>query len=539
LGGTAGRSVYCGAMRVLRALIYTLMALVLVAGWGFFYWQASTLDSSALNSTRAAVEGLRAIEARWNDQLVASRMMAAPDTAPPLQPARHGGAYAALEVQAVKLSHPPLGIALAGVKSAFDEKAALFERFAAARAAIATLGEDADSQARRTELATNAEAIFDQIWLAPAGPRLSGFARELERAADEAAAQAELYRVWLLYYSGFLLAVLGYLVWNLASSRRQIVRINEELRHANETLEARVEERTRELTAALAQLKESEAMLIQSEKMSSLGQMVAGIAHEVNTPLAYVKASLEAVRGRVSGSEQLAAATDRLLALLSAESADEADLASQFATVRERIDGLRGQGGDAAIGTALKDGLYGIGQISEIVANLKNFSRLDRGKVAEFDLHEGIESTLRIAQKQIGAREVRRQFGAIPRVECSPSQINQVLLNLIGNAAHATPEKGGIITLRTSMHGADQVAIQVVDNGHGIPAEVLPKIFDPFFTTKEVGKGTGLGLSISYKIIEGHGGRLEADSRPGLGTRFTILLPVRAPAPEAVPAAAS
>jgi signal transduction histidine kinase len=150
--------------------------------------------------------------------------------------------------------------------------------------------------------------------------------------------------------------------------------------------------------------------------------------------------------------------------------------------------------------------------------------------VAAFDLHEGIESTLRIAQRQIGRRSVRREFGNVPRVECAPSQINQVLLNLIGNAAHATPEDRGVITIRTQMRGEDHVAIEVADNGHGIPAEVLPKIFDPFFTTKEVGKGTGLGLSISYKIVEGHGGRLEVDSRPDLGTRFTIVLPVKAPA---------
>jgi signal transduction histidine kinase len=297
-----------------------------------------------------------------------------------------------------------------------------------------------------------------------------------------------------------------------------------------------VRERTSELSDALERLKESEAMLIQSEKMSSLGQMVAGIAHEVNTPLAYVKASLETVRARFAASGRLAEQTDALLELLSAESPDEAALAAQFAAVRGLVEAARSRQAGEEVAIALKDGLYGIGQIGEIVSNLRNFSRLDRSKVADFDLHEGIESTLRIAQHQLGGRTLRRELGDIPHVPCSPSQINQVLLNLVNNAAQATPEKGGVITLRSARRGADEVAIDVIDNGHGIPADVLPKIFDPFFTTKDVGKGTGLGLAICYKIVESHGGRLEVDSAPGKGTRFTMLLPVRAREPAAAAA---
>jgi signal transduction histidine kinase len=145
--------------------------------------------------------------------------------------------------------------------------------------------------------------------------------------------------------------------------------------------------------------------------------------------------------------------------------------------------------------------------------------------VAQVDLHEGIESTLRIAQHQIGKREVKKAYGQIPRVTCSPSQVNQVILNLVVNAAQATPEAGGQIGIRTSLKDTGHVAIDVADNGHGIPPEVLPRIFDPFFTTKDVGKGTGLGLAICYKIVEDHGGRLEVQSKPG-NTRFTVILPV-------------
>jgi len=260
---------------------------------------------------------------------------------------------------------------------------------------------------------------------------------------------------------------------------------------------------------------------VQSEKMSSLGQLVAGLVHEVNTPLAYVKASLEAMRSRLGDAGRIGEEADRLLVLLSAESPDEAALAAQFETVRSLARERRFE----ALEAQLKDGLHGIGRIAELVSNLKDFSRLDRGRVAEVDLHEGIESTLRIAQHQIGKRTVKKSYGEIPRVTCSPSQINQVLLNLIVNASQATPEAGGRIGIRTSLRDAGHVAIDVADNGHGIPPEVLPRIFDPFFTTKDVGKGTGLGLAISYKIIEEHGGKLEVQSSPG-NTRFTVTLPI-------------
>ena len=271
-------------------------------------------------------------------------------------------------------------------------------------------------------------------------------------------------------------------------------------------------------------------MLIQSEKMASLGQMVAGIAHEVNTPLAYVKASLEAVRRSVPQAGRLAAETERLLALLSADNADEAALAAQFADVRALVEELRSTAALGELDQLLKDGLFGIGQISEIVTNLKNFSRLDRSMVADFDLHEGIDSAIRIGHAQLEKRIVRREFGAIPHVTCSPSQINQVILNLLSNAAQATRDGEGTITVRTKLRDAAHVAVEVADNGSGIPADVLPKIFDPFFTTKAIGKGTGLGLSVSYKIIENHGGKLEVQSKPGAGTRFTIVLPINPPA---------
>ena len=512
-------------MRILSSIGYGFMALVLAGGWAFMYWQSSAVDLPAVEASRIALAELRAIDAGWNQRLVEARLHAG---AAQSGPSRYRAVYGQLEVKALRLGDARVGGELVQLKRAFDDKTAQVVRYAAARADARGATEAADAD-RAAVLGTLADAIFDQAWLAPTGPRLDTLARAIDRSFDDALVETELYRVGLLYYSGFLLAVLAFLAWNLEERRRQIDHINGQLRVANETLEARVAKRTRELSEALAKLKESEAMLIQSEKMASLGQMVAGIAHEVNTPLAYVKASLEAVRRSVPQAGRLAAETERLLALLSADNADEAALAAQFAAVRALVEELRSKAALGELDQLLKDGLFGIGQISEVISNLKNFSRLDRSKVADFDLHEGIDSSIRIGYAQLQKREVRKEFGKIPHVSCSPSQINQVILNLLSNAAQATRDNEGIITVRTGMRDAAHVAVEVADNGHGIPADVLPKIFDPFFTTKGVGKGTGLGLSICYKIIENHGGKLEVQSKPGVGTRFTVVLPVRPP----------
>ncbi len=491
-------------MRILGTIGYGFMALVLAGGWAFLYWQSASVDLAAVDAARATLAQLRAIDARWNQQLVNTRLQ--PGSATPA--ARHQVAYAALEVRALRLADPRVGSELVQLKRAFEDKAALVARYAAAPD----------------------DTLFSQAWFASTGPRLDTLDRAIERSFDDALIEADLYRMGLLYYSGFLLAVLAFLAWNLDQRRREIDRFNRQLSEANETLEARVAERTRELSEALAKLKESEAMLIQSEKMSSLGQMVAGIAHEVNTPLAYVKSSLEAVRKSVPQAGRLAQQTEQLLALLSAEQVDEAALAAQFTQVRALVEELRARAGLEELERLVKDGLFGIGEISEVIGNLKNFSRLDRSKVADYDLHEGIDSAIRIGHSQLQNRVVRREFGEIPHVSCSPSQINQVILNLLSNAAQATREGEGVITVRTALRDAAHVAVEVTDNGHGIPAEVLPKIFDPFFTTKAVGKGTGLGLSICYKIAANHGGKLEVQSKPGVGARFTLVLPIHAPA---------
>jgi two-component system NtrC family sensor kinase len=357
------------------------------------------------------------------------------------------------------------------------------------------------------------QETFDKLAFLSSGPRLdnltSSFSHELEGTLQE----KERFRVYLIAYTSALLILIGWL--------------GVKIKAANLGLEHRVQERTHELSEALQHLKESEAQLIQSEKMSSLGQMVAGVAHEINTPLAYVKNSLGTVADRLAELDEALAQCEKLLALLRAgDRADPGELSRQFGQVSATIARLRQERVTQELGDLVKDGLYGTGQMAEIVGNLKDFSRLDRSKVTSFNLNDGLNSTLLLAKHLLKSIKVEKRFGEVPTIVCSPSQVNQVFLNLITNAAQAMDLAGGTITLVTRRDAAG-VAVDVSDTGKGIPADVLPKIFDPFFSTKEIGKGTGLGLSISYKIVKQHGGRIDVESQPGAGTRFTVWLPIQ------------
>jgi signal transduction histidine kinase len=353
------------------------------------------------------------------------------------------------------------------------------------------------------------QSLFAQLTLLTSGPRLENLTFLFNSEVEATLQDKERYRVYLFAYAGALLVLLAYFGGNLKA--------------ANIDLERRVEVRTRELSEALQHLRDSEAQLIQSEKMSSLGQMVAGVAHEINTPLAYVKNSLGTVADKLPTLGGTLDNCEKLLALLQAGN-DADGLSKQFALVSAQVAQLKQQKVVAELNSLVKDGLYGTGQMAEIVGNLKDFSRLDRSKVTSFNLHEGLQSTLLLAKHLLKGVTVTKAFGDIAPIVCSPSQINQVFLNLITNAAQAFGERQGTITLTTRTEGAG-VAVEVADNGSGIAPEVLPKIFDPFFSTKEIGKGTGLGLSISYKIVQQHGGRIDVESKVGSGTRFTVWLP--------------
>ncbi|HKA45843.1 MAG TPA: ATP-binding protein [Burkholderiales bacterium] len=370
------------------------------------------------------------------------------------------------------------------------------------------------------------EELARKLSLLTAGPRVDSltkaFAHELEKKLSET---VEPFRAYLTFYSVALLVLIAYLATRLVASYRRLDR-------ANADLNDRIAERNGELSKTLHELKESEAQLMQTDKMSSLGQMVAGVAHEINTPLAYVKNSIGSIRGKLPDLAGVIGETEKLVTLLQSGSGDNPDaLARQFTLVQKGIAQLRERELIGDLQTLVKDGLHGIEQISEIVVNLKNFSRLDHSKIASFSLNEGLESTLLLAKHDLKRYTVQKHYGEdVPPITCSAAQINQVLLNLIINAAQSIESEQGTITLTTRREDDGHIAVEVEDNGRGIPPDVLPKIFEPYFTTKEAGKGTGLGLSISHKIVEQHGGRITVDSAVGIGTKFKVVLPLTPPA---------
>ena len=375
------------------------------------------------------------------------------------------------------------------------------------------------------------QQLFAKLAFLTAGPRIDSLTLAFSNELAARLESRELYRVYLAAFAGALLILIAYLIARLAVSYRLLNAANASLQAANEGLERRVAERTQELSDALAQLKDSEMQLIQTEKMSSLGQMVAGVAHEINTPLAYVKNSVGVMRTKVPEISQLLYEATKLLALLRAGARNPDQLSQQFALTQDLIRQFREHRVLEELQELVKDGLHGIEQITELVSNLRNFARLDRSRIATVNLNDGLNSTLLLAKHELKGHRVNKHFTDLPPVTCSPSQINQVFLNLINNAAQSIEGRPGIITLTTRREGPDHVVVEVADNGKGISSEVLPKIFDPFFTTKDVGKGTGLGLSIAYKIVQQHGGTIRVDSAAGVGTRFAVVLPLTPPAP--------
>jgi signal transduction histidine kinase len=294
--------------------------------------------------------------------------------------------------------------------------------------------------------------------------------------------------------------------------------------HLLSAMEERLARQAAELSTALEQLKASQIRLVQSEKMASLGQMVAGVAHEINTPLGYVKNNMEMMEMFFENTHVLLKDCDSLVDSLLSPLVTEEELKRKLAGLGALKEGLGGSQADD-LAKLFADTHFGMDRISEIVLNLKNFSRLDRAMVGDVDINECLDSALLLARNVLKNKvEVVRQYGEVPRISCMPSQLNQVFLNLLTNSAQAIEERGRILV--KSEADGEWLRITVQDTGKGISADVLPKIFDPFFTTKAVGQGTGLGLSISYDIVKQHGGEIRVTSQPGKGSRFTIQLPL-------------
>ncbi|MBV1906789.1 MAG: GHKL domain-containing protein [Pseudomonadales bacterium] len=324
-------------------------------------------------------------------------------------------------------------------------------------------------------------------------------------------------RILLNVYTVMLLLVLIYFGARLANSYRVLNRSHDEL-------EERVQDRTQDLESAYQNLSDSQVQLVQAEKMSSLGQLVAGVMHEINTPLLYIKNNTEMVSTNV---EEFS--TTMLLVKDIVETVSEADgssevLQKQLADLCKVADPETIQENLEEISTLAGDTKDGLEQISELVQSLKDFSRLDRANEDRFDVREGLEKTLVITRNMIkGGIEVEKHFEKVPDILCAPSQINQIFINLITNAIQAMDGKGKL-TLSTQLV-EHWVEVVVQDEGCGISEEHISKVLDPFFTTKPVGKGTGLGLSIVNQIVEEHHGTIDISSKPGVGTRIAIRLP--------------
>jgi PAS domain S-box-containing protein len=316
-------------------------------------------------------------------------------------------------------------------------------------------------------------------------------------------------------------------------------RAEQALRDSRDQLEEKVLERTADLEAANAALRteqarqeelirklaEAHTQLLQSEKLASIGQLAAGVAHEINNPVGFVSSNMESLHRYVEsllrivavfeqGEEELTEATRAMVA---------------SAKQKEDLDYLRDD-----IRQLLKESAEGLQRVRQIVLDLKNFSHPDATEKEWADLEKGLDSTLNVVWNELKYKaDVIKEYGKVPAVYCIPSQINQVFMNLLVNAAHAIDGRGRI-TVRTGTE-AENVWIEVADTGSGIKPDHLGRIFDPFFTTKPVGEGTGLGLSLSYQIVQKHGGRIEVTSELGKGSVFRVIVPRESPEAESQP----
>ncbi|TVO52016.1 ATP-binding protein [Denitromonas halophila] len=297
-----------------------------------------------------------------------------------------------------------------------------------------------------------------------------------------------------------------------------------------ETAEQELLKRYIELTELNCQLHDAQEQLVQSEKLASIGQLAAGVAHEINNPIGYVLSNITSLGGYL---DDLLRLFDSFEALEAGRAPDDpALLAVQKLKQEVDFDFLKED-----LPALLRESEEGASRVRKIVADLKDFSHADQTQEWVWaNIVKGIESTLNVVNNEVKYKaSVARHYAEIPAIQCMPSQLNQVFMNLLVNAAHAI-EAPGTITITTSQPDAEHVRISIADTGCGIPEAVKARIFEPFFTTKGVGKGTGLGLSLSYGIVQNHHGRIDIDSTPGEGTTFHVTLPIQQPDAERTPA---
>ncbi|MDP3859468.1 MAG: ATP-binding protein [Stagnimonas sp.] len=469
-------------------------------------------DFEARNSilTMRLIAGLDAVPARANELLTTAAGPARDDI---------DQALSQLKGEIINFGVTPSPINIAAIREILDRLDSYGEGQSESYRAVV-----ADLRGKVDEVITDKTELVDKLkdfLNRPTGPQLQAVEAAYSRWYRVQVAAANQYRLYLAAFAASLMLVLAYLGLRLRRSYS-------ELDQANEHLEEQVQERTKDLRGALSELRESQAQLVQSEKMASLGQMVAGVAHEINTPLGYARSNAEIVRTSLGDIRELCSAQDRALSLMTAANASDEEVAQALAEADQQRQNINAAEMMEDLNNLLQDTDHGLAQIADLVSSLKDFSRVDRSRADLFDVNAGIESALKICHNQLKHRvAVERLFGETPQIECSPSQLNQVFLNLFTNAAQAIDGEG-LITVMTGTE-AGGVFIRITDTGSGMSDETKQRIFEPFFTTKPVGKGTGLGLSIVFRIIEEHNGRIEVDSTVGVGSSFTIHLPQRQP----------
>lgn len=326
---------------------------------------------------------------------------------------------------------------------------------------------------------------------------------------------------------GILIQDLNALLVSVQENIKHRTQAQQDLKRLNLELEEKVKMRTSELSSALGdlqetheQLKISQSTILQQDKMASIGQLAAGVAHEINNPMGFISSNLSSFD---KYRKKLFSYIESLEEIISQTGQEAAIDNKNLIRKKHKIDLLAED-----IIDLIDESLDGANRVKVIVQNLKGFSRVDQAQEEEADINDCLDKTLSIAWNEIKYKaRVEKDYTELPMVLCFPQQLNQVFLNLLVNAAHAIDDdKEGVIRIITR-HENDRVSISISDSGCGIPEESLKRIFEPFFTTKEVGKGTGLGLSIAYDIVTKHGGELQVTSSPGEGTTFTVLLPIK------------
>ncbi len=303
------------------------------------------------------------------------------------------------------------------------------------------------------------------------------------------------------------------------------IRADEQLKNYSHNLEKMVQERTDELKNALVELQNTQSQLIQSEKLASIGQLAAGVAHEINNPVGFVKSNLGTI---AEYREDLIKVIEQYSVLEEALHSEQDNCGT--GVIRDTLENIRNVKNEVDLNFVLDDyrnvieeSLEGMERVAKIVADLKDFAHVDKAEFEYADINNGIESTLNIVWNELKYKaEITKDLGNIPLIKCYPQRLNQVFMNILVNAAHAIEKKGEIRIATRADDG--RVEIRISDTGCGIPPEVLSKIYDPFFTTKDVGKGTGLGLNVAYNIIEKHQGTIDVETEVGKGTTFIIRL---------------